>query len=61
MLFYTYDKDCENTNCEECERKNYCGYYLDEKLNNSDDEIIEKIEKKDIVENKEVEDIEKKT
>ena len=27
-LFYTYDKDCENEDCEECERKNYCGYYL---------------------------------
>ena len=60
VLFYTYDKDCENTNCEECERKNYCGYYLDEKLNNSDDEVVEKIEEKDIVENKEAEDTEKK-
>lgn len=30
ILSYTYEKDCENTNCEECERKNYCGYYVNE-------------------------------
>ena len=59
-LFYTYDLDCENIECEECERKNYCGYYLNEKLNNSDDGIVEKIEEKDIVKNKKAEDTEKK-
>lgn len=29
VLFYTYDIDCEDLDCEECQRKNYCGYYLE--------------------------------
>ena len=50
ILSYTYDKDCENTNCEECERKNYCGYYLD---SISEEEIKDEqpIEEKNIEEN----------
>lgn len=35
VLFYTYDKDCEDTDCEECERKNYCGYYNE--INNEEE------------------------
>lgn len=30
ILSYTYEKDCENTNCKECERRYYCGYYEEE-------------------------------
>lgn len=36
ILSYTYDKDCENTDCEECERKNYCRYYVNEVKENED-------------------------
>lgn len=41
-MFYTYEKDCENANCEECERKNYCEYYLN---SDEDDELDENEEK----------------
>lgn len=42
ILSYTYEKDCENTNCEECERKNYCGYYLNSIEDDGFDENEEK-------------------
>lgn len=38
ILFYTYEKNCENENCEECERKNYCGYYLE---NTNECDVVE--------------------
>jgi len=45
ILSYTYEKDCDNTNCEECERKDYCGYYLHDSENERNPEENELIDK----------------
>lgn len=45
ILSYTYEKDCDNTNCEECERRDYCGYYLhdyENEKNSEENELIDK-------------------
>ena len=36
-LLYTYEVDCENTDCNSCERKDYCGYYLDGEYKEDED------------------------
>ena len=51
-LFYTYDKDCEHMDCEECERKKYCGYYMNEMYDEEleeDGESEEKHEEKPLI------------
>lgn len=51
-LFYSYDKDCENEDCEQCERKNYCGYYLNEMSHENNQEDVKEIDKKEEIEDK---------
>ena len=51
-LFYSYDKDCENEDCEQCERKNYCGYYLNEMSHENNQEDARELDKKEDAENK---------